>query len=471
MATTVRTPTHWNKRIREGAKPAYILIAELIAEDIHKGVLSVRDPLPTLRDLARDLGLNYTTVARGYAEARKRGLVDSHVGIGTVVRGSQPSVQLRTGTGAAMSMNLPPEPRAPELLAQLQQQACALFVPPSGQEPGLYDLLRYQDFGGTPEDRAVGALWLRSHLPQCDASQVLVAPGTHSVLLALMSMLARPGETVCVEALCYPGIKAIAAQLGLRLQALAMDEEGLLPEAFEHACKTMQPRALVCNPTIHNPSTATMGVARREALADVALRYSVPIVEDDAYTKLVSTPLPTLSSLAPQLTYYIGGLSKSVGAGLRVAYVHAPSQLLAQRLAGALRATVVMASPLAVALATRWIGSGLAERMVDAVRAESVWRQQLAHQYLADFGARAHAEGFHLWVPMPPGRNAVELAAAMRARGVSCVASVAFATDGAPAAAVRLCLGGHYAREELQQALRVLAANLDAVGCGERSAL
>ena len=71
----VTTPRHWLKRIQEGAKPAYILIAEVIAEDIHKGSLAVRDPLPTLRDLARDLGLNYTTVARGYAEARKLSLI------------------------------------------------------------------------------------------------------------------------------------------------------------------------------------------------------------------------------------------------------------------------------------------------------------------------------------------------------------------------------------------------------------
>ena len=54
----VTTPRHWLKRIQEGAKPAYILIAEVIAEDIHKGSLAVRDPLPTLRDLARDLGLS-----------------------------------------------------------------------------------------------------------------------------------------------------------------------------------------------------------------------------------------------------------------------------------------------------------------------------------------------------------------------------------------------------------------------------
>ncbi|RYF80371.1 MAG: aminotransferase class I/II-fold pyridoxal phosphate-dependent enzyme [Comamonadaceae bacterium] len=246
------TPRHWLKRIREGAKPAYILLAELIAEDIHRGVLSVRDPLPTLRELARDLGLNYTTVARGYTEARKRGLIDTHVGIGTVVRGSHPGLPIRSGTGAAMSMNSPPEPLQPELLAQMNAAAAAVF---GGAPAGIHALLRYQDFGGDHADREAGVQWLRSHLPRCQAGQVLVAPGIHSVLMALMTLLARPGDTVCVESLCYPGIKAMAAQLRIRLQALNMDDEGVLPDAFEHACKTLQPRALICNPTLHNPTT------------------------------------------------------------------------------------------------------------------------------------------------------------------------------------------------------------------------
>ena len=69
----------WNKTLRESGKPAYQLIAELIAIDIKSGRLTVKDRLPTLRELASDLGLNYTTVARGYAEARRRGLIDARV--------------------------------------------------------------------------------------------------------------------------------------------------------------------------------------------------------------------------------------------------------------------------------------------------------------------------------------------------------------------------------------------------------
>ena len=87
----------WFTRIREGARPAYLAIAELIAEDMKSGRLSAADRLPPLRTLAEQLGLNYTTVARGYAEARRRGLIDARVGRGTFVCSPSAARPLRSG--------------------------------------------------------------------------------------------------------------------------------------------------------------------------------------------------------------------------------------------------------------------------------------------------------------------------------------------------------------------------------------
>ena len=115
----------WQKRLEASDRPAYLLLADLIAEDIRTGRLTARDKLPTLRDLAAELRLNYTTVARGYAEARKRGLIDSHTGMGTYVRGASPAIQLRGGSGAEMTMNMPPEPEDANLLAGLRDKRLA----------------------------------------------------------------------------------------------------------------------------------------------------------------------------------------------------------------------------------------------------------------------------------------------------------------------------------------------------------
>nr|WP_240156900.1 aminotransferase class I/II-fold pyridoxal phosphate-dependent enzyme [Burkholderia sp. Ap-962] len=202
---------------------------------------------------------------------------------------------------------------------------------------------------------------------------------------------------------------------------------------------------------------------RREALADVALRYNVPIVEDDAYAMLPQGAPPPLALLAPELTYYVTGMSKNFGAGLRIAYLLAPSARQAQRIAGALRATTVMPSPYTMLLATQWVNDGTALAMLEAIRAEGGARMAIAAQVLRDWRFDAHPNGFHLWLPIPADchRFAPELAQQLRNRGVAAVAGAAFSTDGNPPNAIRLCLGGPQTPEDCREALRLVA---DALG-------
>jgi DNA-binding transcriptional regulator YhcF (GntR family) len=101
----------WPRLLRDSGKPAYLAIAELIASDIKSGRLTAKDRLPPLRMLADDLGLNYTTVARGYAEARRRGLIDGRAGQGTFIPSATARQPARRGSLLEMTMNLPPEPQ------------------------------------------------------------------------------------------------------------------------------------------------------------------------------------------------------------------------------------------------------------------------------------------------------------------------------------------------------------------------
>ncbi len=446
---------HWSKRLLESRKPAYLLIPDLIEEDLATGRLKPRDRLPGLRDLAGALNLNYTTVARAYAEARRRGLLDTRAGSGTFVRGPTRTFQLSGGSSVEMTMNMPPEPT--EMVDRLQRSAAALFAV---ADP--YQLMRYQDFGGTPADRAAGRAWLANRLPGCSSDNVLVCPGIHSALVALVSRLARRGDAICLDSLAYPGIKAIASQLGVQLQPLPRDDDGPLPHAFESLCRSGQPAALYCNPTLQNPSTLTIPFRRREALADIAMRYSVPIIEDDAYAMLPQSAPPPLALLAPELTYYVTGMSKNLGAGLRIAYLLAPTVREAQRIAGALRATTVMPSPFTMLLATQWINDGTASEMLAAIRAEARARQAIASRILGAWPFDAPLDGFHLWLPIPREClwTAPDLAQHLRSQRVAAVASAAFSTDGDPPAAIRICLGGPQDRAQCLEGLQLVAEAL-----------
>ena len=179
-------------------------------------------------------------------------------------------------------------------------------------------------------------------------------------------------------------------------------------------CAEHAPRAIYCIPTHQNPTAATMGEGRRREIAAVARAAKVPIIEDDAYGRLPSTPLPAIAAFAPELVWRLATTAKALSPGLRIAYVAAPDLAAARRLAEALRATTLMPAPLGAAIVTAWIREGTADKVLAAVRAEAVERQALARQILP--AAQGSPEAIHIWLdtpdntPMiairPPGRTA-----------------------------------------------------------------
>jgi DNA-binding transcriptional MocR family regulator len=125
--------------------------------------------------------------------------------------------------------------------------------------------------------------------------------------------------------------------------------------------------------------------------------------------------------------------------------------------AAAVRTATVMASPLTVALATRWIADGTGDALLAAVRRESIERQRLAAAILPTSGIRTDPICFHLWVSLPPPWTRSAFVGHMRSTGIGVVASDAFATQGAPPEAVRVCLGGPPDRVAVRNALEFMA--------------
>jgi DNA-binding transcriptional MocR family regulator len=119
-----------------------------------------------------------------------------------------------------------------------------------------------------------------------------------------------------------------------------------------------------------------------------------------------------------------------------------------------------MASPVTVALATRWISDGTGDALVDAVRRESAERQTLAATILRNATFRANPAGFHLWLSLPTPWSRSAFIGHMRATGIGVVASDAFTTGDTPPEAVRVCLGGPADRAQVRDALEFMAHTL-----------
>ena len=447
---------HWSTSLKSGKKrPVYLLIPEIISDDIDNGVLKPRERLPTVRDMAKFLSLDYTTVARAYKEARRQGLIESNPRSGSFVKGNMRALKLRGGSNFEMTMNLPPEPDSNRLINKLNNGFKEL-----SDKHDIHAMFRYQDFGGSDNAKQAGLELLSPIINKPQANQLLVCPGIHSAIVGLMSMLAEHGSTVCVQSAIYPGMKAIAAQLGIKLIAVESDPEGSVIHKLETLYQTEKVSALYLNPTLQNPTTQTISLKRRQEIAQLTIHYSVPIIEDDPYVFLPEKIISPIYNFAPELTYYITGLSKCFGAGLRTAYLYTPNDLLAKRVAGALRALSVMASPVTNALSTDWIFDGTVNEIIKAIKKETKIRQSFAKELLAEFISHNNQDVFHLWVDIPVQveMNPSVLAAHLREHGVNAVSSAAFCTDNNPPQALRIGLGGSLTRDECQESLKIVAA-------------
>lgn len=438
------TPAKWNT-----GKPRYLAIADAIEADIRDGALQRGDRLPPQRKLAGRLGIDFTTVSRAYAEAQARGLLDSHVGRGTFVRDRAPAARdadrMREGQ-IDLSMNMPPEPSDPALLARMQDGLATVSA-------NLIPLLRYQSATGAEQDKVAASTWLslRGLIPKLD--RIAVTPGAHATISAALTMIAAPGNTILCERVTYPGIRTIAARLKLQLAGIEMDADGILPDALEAAIRRHAPRALYLNPTLQNPTTITMPVERRLEVSEVLNRHGLPLIEDDAYGFIPSRAPAPLAASIPHLAWHIGGLAKCIGAGLRLAYVVTPSGKDTHALGQALRALTVMPSPLPMALATQWIEDGTADHIRRFIRKETAARQLIAREALDGFDYSAAENAFNIWLRLPRGSGRADIIARMAGRNVGIMPSDTFTVDGDPDEHVRICLGGPQGRDALRESL------------------
>jgi DNA-binding transcriptional MocR family regulator len=129
----------------------------------------------------------------------------------------------------------------------------------------------------------VGASWLRSRVLDASAERVVIYPGSQAIIFNALLTLTSPGDVVLTEALTFPGIKAAAAKLGVRLIGVAMDKEGILPDALKDAWSVHKPKAIYLVPTQHNPTAVTLGPARRNAIAEILQKSRAILIEDDVY--------------------------------------------------------------------------------------------------------------------------------------------------------------------------------------------
>jgi 2-aminoadipate transaminase len=252
------------------------------------------------------------------------------------------------------------------------------------------------------------------------------------------ALLAERGGRVLVEAPTYDRPLKLLAELGVEVEALPQDEDGLDPDALEAALARGRAAFLYTIPTFQNPSGRTLAEERRRRLVELARAHGLPVLEDDPYglVRYEGDPPPLLFDLeGGELVTYTSSFSKTVAPGLRVGYFVLPEALVA-RFEDTAVSTYITPALLGEATVWELVRRGGFEPNLERVRGLLRARRDAMLTALErELGTTARWSrpkgGYFLWVDFAEEVDAAELLVRSTAAGVPFVRGADFFPGGA----------------------------------------
>ncbi|MED3727655.1 PLP-dependent aminotransferase family protein [Priestia filamentosa] len=445
-------PMSWKPSIDKTRKPIYQVLASQLQQDILNGILLPGTKLPPQRELADYLDLNVSTISKAFKVCELKGLLSATVGSGTFVSYDAVSnayllEDTKPNHLIEMGATLPDDASYEPLLLQLKSML---------QETDYEKWFGYGRAGESLWQKDAAVKLIRRGGFETTVDHILFANGGQNAIAATLASLCQPGDRIGVDQHTYPGLKTVAAMLNVQIVPIKSGNNGMSPTAFEYACKNDNIKGLYLIPDYHNPTTRSMSIENRKAIADISKKYNQFIIEDASYHLLNEKPLPALASFAPEQVIYIASLSKSIAPGLRLAYVTVPNQYK-ESLSRALYNLNISVSPLLAELTARIIVSNQFEILIKSHQEQTIKRNQVVNRYLADYTCLGAETGIFRWLLLPGEIKGTEFEKLAANQGVQVYAAERFVVgNSCPERAVRVSVCAPETIEELERGLAIL---------------
>ncbi|MGI3784189.1 MAG: PLP-dependent aminotransferase family protein [Janthinobacterium lividum] len=270
---------------------------------------------------------------------------------------------------------------------------------------------------------------------------VTVTVGSQQALDLVTRIFCDPGDVVLCEAPSYVGALGVFRSFQCDVAHVAMDSEGLLPDALREAVVALRAagrsvKFVYTIPSFHNPAGVTQSLERREAILAVAEETDLLVIEDNPYGLLGfdADPIPAIRSLSDDRVVYLGTFSKTFAPGFRIGWVLAPHAVreklvLAQESATLCPPTFSQFAITAYLRQHDWQGQIKVFAEMYRERRDAMLAG-LAADMPAGVTWTVPAGGFYVWLTLPPGLDSqAMLPRAVTAR-VAYVPGTAFYADG-----------------------------------------
>lgn len=406
---------------RQSPRTLVAQIVDAVMVAIERHTLRVGDALPSVRALAAAHDLSAFTVAQAYQRLVSAGRLVARPGSAYRV------ADLHAAPPSAAPIWSAPSLNAAWLLSDVfadhsvpTKAGCGWIPGEWLNESGLQHALRALSrvpgprFGGYGHPYGMASLReqivtsLRRFSVPVDSANILLTQGATQALDLVVRTLLRPGDTVVVEDPCYCNLLQILQLAGLRVMGVTRSAEGLDIEKLEQVFRLHPVKAIFINTVLQNPSGSSLSLMNAKRVLAVAARSGAWVIEDDIYRELAPPEAPCLASLEGlSRVIYVSGFSKTIAPTLRVGYVAAHRDVLAD----------LARTKMAVGLTS----SLVAERIVSNVLSEGHYERHLAflknklrHAHLSvvsrmkalDLEIFEQPEaGLFLWAKLPIGED------------------------------------------------------------------
>jgi 2-aminoadipate transaminase len=325
------------------------------------------------------------------------------------------SISLLLGHPDPAALGTPQFQAAAERVMASPQAALAY-----GDEPGNPALIAYL------ADRIC-----REQQVTLQRENVMIAAGSTHAVDMITRLYTQTGSTVIVEAPTYADALHIFRDHRVKLYSVAMDEEGVIIEAFEKLLKQLGedgnlPSFYYTIPNFHNPTGITTSIQRRVQIIQLAQKYGFTIVEDDVYRDLAfdAAVPPSFYTLAGgRKVIQIGSFSKTLAPGLRLGWIVASAETIHRFVFCGTTQMGGGASPLAAQIVAEYCQQGHWDGHLEFLRQLYRERRDTLLAALAEYMPRQvswtkPSGGFFVWVTLPAGMEGAGIKAQAAKRGV-----------------------------------------------------
>jgi DNA-binding transcriptional MocR family regulator len=395
-------------------------IADSAEAAVLSGKLAAGARLPTIRAIAKHLGVANATVAAAFRILQDRGVIVADGSRGTRVRTAPP-----------ISLPVAADPPLPPGAVDLREGNPDLALLPDLARGMQKKMPRQRMYGEELNDAELLALardWFRDD--KIPATDIAVVSGALDGIERVLREHLRAGDRVAVEDPCFTGVLDLLNALSLVAVPVAVDDEGMQPQELRRALKTCD--AAIVTPRAQNPTGAAHSIRRARELRSVLADFpDVLLIEDDHAGRVAGAEYRTLVYEERANWAVVRSVAKALGPDLRVALLASDARTHA-RVEG--RQT----------LGIRWV-SHILQRLVVALwrdRAPSKAEQTYTRRRVAllralrERGIHAHgASGLNVWIPV---RDETPIVEALLQRGWAVQAGARYRIGARPAIRVTI---------------------------------